>query len=215
MKKSLVLLLATSMLLHAESVDEALVGFDDASASAGQEAVRSSQGDAVDDVLGGFDDASTDLGQDDTDSAEEKVDSGEKKRVLLGGDLTGSLSELFAFSYLGEKPHNALTVAKTTLYLDYEHKFANGWKFKTNAKAYYDLVYDLRDGPYTEEEKSAYRSEVRLYDAYLEGSLRDDLDFKIGRQVVVWGRSDTIRITDVLNPLDNRRPALVDIEDLR
>jgi hypothetical protein len=33
--------------------------------------------------------------------------------------------------------------------------------------------------------------------------------------VVVWGRSDTIRVTDVLNPLDNRRPAMVDIEDLR
>ena len=45
--------------------------------------------------------------------------------------------------------------------------------------------------------------------------MREDLDFKVGRQVVVWGRSDTIRITDVLNPLDNRRPALVDIEDLR
>ena len=33
--------------------------------------------------------------------------------------------------------------------------------------------------------------------------------------MVVWGRSDTIRITDVLNPLDNRRPGIVDIEDLR
>jgi len=215
MKKSFVLLLATSMLMHAESVDEALEGFDDTSVNVTQEAVSSSQGDAVDDALGGFDDVSTDSRQSNTDSAEEKADAEEKKSVLFGSDLTGSLSELVAFSYHGEKPHNALTVAKTTLYLDYEHKFANGWKFKTNAKAYYDLVYDLRDGPYTEEEKDAYRSEVRLYDAYLEGSLRDDLDFKIGRQVVVWGRSDTIRITDVLNPLDNRRPALVDIEDLR
>jgi len=33
--------------------------------------------------------------------------------------------------------------------------------------------------------------------------------------VVVWGRSDTIRVTDVLNPIDNRRPGMVDIEDLR
>ena len=38
---------------------------------------------------------------------------------------------------------------------------------------------------------------------------------KIGRQIVVWGKSDSIRITDVINPLDNRLPGMTDIEDLR
>jgi hypothetical protein len=42
-----------------------------------------------------------------------------------------------------------------------------------------------------------------------------NLDFKIGRQIVVWGKSDSIRITDVLNPLDNRTPGLIDIKNLR
>ena len=32
---------------------------------------------------------------------------------------------------------------------------------------------------------------------------------------MVWGKSDNLRVTDVLNPLDNREPGLVDIEDLR
>jgi hypothetical protein len=32
---------------------------------------------------------------------------------------------------------------------------------------------------------------------------------------VVWGNSDNIRVTDVLNPLDMREPGLTDIEDLR
>jgi hypothetical protein len=41
------------------------------------------------------------------------------------------------------------------------------------------------------------------------------MDLKAGRQIVVWGRSDNIRITDVLNPLDLRWPGLVDIEKLR
>ncbi len=41
------------------------------------------------------------------------------------------------------------------------------------------------------------------------------MDLKIGRQITVWGKSDNIRITDVINPLDNREPGMVDIEDLR
>jgi hypothetical protein len=68
---------------------------------------------------------------------------------------------------------------------------------------------------FSQPELDALESEVELFDAYIQGSLLDNLDFKIGRQVVVWGRSDTVRITDVLNPLDSRRPGMVDIEDLR
>ena len=45
------------------------------------------------------------------------------------------------------------------------------------------------------------QSEVELYDAYVEGSITDSLDMKLGRQVVIWGRSDTLRVTDILNPL--------------
>ena len=50
---------------------------------------------------------------------------------------------------------------------------------------------------------------------YIQGSLTKSLDVKIGRQIVVWGKSDNIRVTDVLNPLDIREPGLTDIEDLR
>ncbi len=41
------------------------------------------------------------------------------------------------------------------------------------------------------------------------------LDLKFGRQIVIWGKPDSIRITDIINPLDNRNPGIVDIEDLR
>jgi hypothetical protein len=100
--------------------------------------------------------------------------------------------------------------------LDYEHKFENGFKFKANAKAYYDAIYDIKGSEkFSQDELNELRSEVELFDAYLEGSLADNFDMKLGRQVVVWGRSDTIRVTDILNPLDNRRPGMVDIEDLR
>ena len=47
------------------------------------------------------------------------------------------------------------------------------------------------------------------------GVCSQDLDLKFGRQIVVWGKADNIRVVDVLNPLDYRELGLVDIEDLR
>ena len=56
---------------------------------------------------------------------------------------------------------------------------------------------------------------MRLNEAYLQADLSAKLDLKIGRQIVVWGKSDNIRVTDILNPLDLRWPGLVDIRFLR
>ncbi len=131
-------------------------------------------------------------------------------------DFTGKLTEEATISYRDKSPHNNLSSLKSSLFLDYEHKFNNGFKIKTNAKAYYDSIYAIRGrDKYSKDELDEFESDIELFDAYIEGSLTDKLDIKFGRQVVVWGRSDTIRITDVLNPLDNRRPGMVDIEDLR
>ena len=41
------------------------------------------------------------------------------------------------------------------------------------------------------------------------------LDVKAGRQIVVWGKLDNLRVTDILNPLDLRVFGATDIEDLR
>ncbi len=130
--------------------------------------------------------------------------------------LTGTLTEEVNYAIDEKSPHNSFNSLKSSLFMDYEHKFNNGFKFKTNIKGYYNSIYRLRDRDrYSKDEIDELESEIELYDCYIEGSLTDKLDFKFGRQVVVWGRSDTIRVADVLNPLDNRKPAMVDIEDLR
>lgn len=186
-----------SSLLYAESADEMLEGFDDVPAVTQAES-KPSEADAL---MDGFDDENTSVVE-------------ENSPQFIKG-LSGELTQQLAYSYNGTKPHNDLTSVKSSFFLDYEHKFENGWRVKTNAKAYYDAIYDLSDRQYSQDELSKRRSDVMLFDAYVQGSIIDKLDMKLGRQVVVWGRSDTIRITDILNPLDNRRPGLVDIEDLR
>jgi hypothetical protein len=157
----------------------------------------------LDDALDGFDDEPVEVKK-------------EIKKSSSFNGFTGKLTQQVAYSYSDDSPHDNISSFKTSLLLDYEHKFDNGYKLKMNGKAYYDAIYDIRGKEkYSSDELHALRDEVELFDAYIEGSLTDNLDMKLGHQVVVWGRSDTIRITDVLNPLDNRRPGMVDIEDLR
>ena len=60
-----------------------------------------------------------------------------------------------------------------------------------------------------------YEWDADVGELWVEGPLLPSLDVKIGRQVVNWGRSDTLRVLDVLNPIDNREPGLLDLVDLR
>ena len=92
-----------------------------------------------------------------------------------------------------------------------DYKFENGAKLSANIKSYYDFVYQLENL----SAPNGYKSEIELNELNIELEILPNLDFKIGRQVVVWGKSDSIRITDILNPLDNRKPGLVDIKNLR
>lgn len=205
--------------VQAEEVD--LSGFDDEPAAVSQEVTSVEDG-----LMDGFDDAPVETieekqsmgdeildGFEDTPSVSTEVE--EEKTDILPG-LTGKLTEQVAYSLYDDKPHDNISSLKSSLFLDYEHKFENGFKFKINARAYYDAIYAIKGrGDFSQDELHELESEVELFDAYIEGSITDNFDIKLGRQVVVWGRSDTIRVTDILNPLDNRRPGMVDIEDLR
>lgn len=185
---------------QANELDDALDGFDDAPVSTIEEKVSTDD----DALLDGFDD---------TPVVNSKA---EVETSTFAPGLTGKLTEQVAYSLYNDKPHDNISSLKSTLFLDYEYKFENGFKFKANAQAYYDAIYDIKGSEkFSQDELDELRSYVMLFDAYIEGSISDNFDMKLGRQVVVWGRSDTIRVTDILNPLDNRRPGIVDIEDLR
>lgn len=90
------------------------------------------------------------------------------------------------------------------------------WRGRVAGDAFYDAAYALRGREhYTKEMLDVYESELRLGETWVRGNLCPVLDIQIGRQIVVWGKSDNIRVTDVINPLDLREPGMTDIEDLR
>ncbi|WP_304545520.1 DUF1302 family protein [Sulfurimonas microaerophilic] len=140
----------------------------------------------------------------------------ESRFSLSDYGIEGKFKQEFAYSYQNDAPHDRFSSLRTSLFLEYNRDLWKSFKFKINGNGFYDLSYKMKgEEEFTKEELNALQSEVELFDAYIQGSITDDLDIKLGRQVIVWGKSDTIRVVDVLNPLDNRRPGMVDIEDLR
>lgn len=112
-----------------------------------------------------------------------------------------------------QNPIKNLSSAKVLLDLFYDDKIKQH-KTYLNLKGYYDFIYSGNLGNYSKT-PDGYEREINLNEAYISGSFSPQLDYKIGRQIVVWGKSDSIRITDILNPLDNRIPGMVDIKNLR
>ncbi|MEA3229264.1 MAG: DUF1302 family protein, partial [Campylobacterota bacterium] len=134
----------------------------------------------------------------------------------FGGDVAFKTSVGYKKHKVDGVEYQGFNQLQISLALDMEYKISDNWKFKMSGDAYYDAIYDLRSKTtFNDDVLDTYETELVLKDAYFEGTITDSLDTKIGHQIVVWGKSDSIRITDVINPLDNRQPGMTDIEDLR
>lgn len=55
---------------------------------------------------------------------------------------------------------------------------------------------------------------IELREAFLQHTT-DNWDFKVGRQIVIWGVADGLRITDVVSPLDYTEFLARDYDDIR
>lgn len=134
----------------------------------------------------------------------------------LGGNIAFKTSVGYIKHEVDGSDYTGFNQAQSALYLQFDGKLSDDWKLRISGDAFYDAIYDLRSNEdYRDEVLDDYRTQLRLDDTYIQGRVTSDLDLKAGRQVVVWGKSDNIRITDVINPLDNRLPGMTDIEDLR
>lgn len=57
-------------------------------------------------------------------------------------------------------------------------------------------------------------ADLELREFYLDNTL-GDVDLRLGKQQVVWGQADGLRVLDVLNPMDYREFILPDTDDRR
>ncbi len=172
----------------------------------------------VDDILGGFDDeesgddAEPDKGIDDpTDEPTERI-----------WDLTGAINLASSYAYNADHPapgqpdYRGLTRLQAELSLQLDLDLPGGWQSRIAGRGYRDYFYAVEGrSDFSNEVLDAHERENEFQEIWLRGALSENLDLKFGRQIVNWGRSDNLRVIDVLNPVDRREPGLVDIEDLR
>ncbi len=116
----------------------------------------------------------------------------------------------------GETDHRGLSRLRSAFEFELKVDIADSWRGYVETSLSHDFVYQIqgRSG-YTHAQLDSQESEAVLGEAWIQGSLTRSLDLKLGRQLVVWGKSDNLRVTDVLNPMDQRELGLVDIEGLR
>jgi hypothetical protein len=175
-----------------------------------QEPVTTSADQELEGILDGFDEESPE----ESSAAEEAPAS----PIDLGGLLRLGSSYGFAHDTPGpgEGDWRGLSRFRPELYLEATTHLGGSWQLFASGRAAYDLAYTIngRDD-YTEQVLDRHEQEVELTDTYLSGRLGQRVDIKLGRQIVVWGTSENLRVTDILNPLDLREPGITDIEELR
>ncbi len=132
--------------------------------------------------------------------------------------LSGLISEDFFYS-----PKNHVTPAgyriyglrslKTRLALTMESKLSDNNFLKVNGWAFYDYAYRKKGLElFSAEVVDEYEKEFELGETYLRVKLTDSFDITFGRQIIIWGKSDFFRVTDLWNPNDTREPGLSDFE---
>ena len=169
----------------------------------------------LDDILGGFEELET-------------TEPTETESITPPSDweLSGSVSFSAAYDYTqdepdaGESDKRGLSRARPKLSLklkgDLSDTFDRPVRFLGEVTAAHELVYHLKGrGDYNDTVKGSFEKDVNLGELYLSGEVVQDLELTVGRQIIVWGTSDNLRVVDLINPLDRRELGMVDIEDIR
>ena len=161
-----------------------------------------------DTLLKGFDDEPME------ETRPQSTPTAPESSLSITGEL--SLTSIINVSADAVRPWRGVTMLRPELELTLEKRFSDKWQGKISTRSFFDAIYELRGGDeFTSQVRNEYEEEFEFEDVYIQGRLTDQLDTKIGRQIVVWGAFDNIRVTDLLNPLDQRVPGLTDIDDLR
>ncbi len=142
-------------------------------------------------------------------------------------DLSGYLKHETAYRF---REPRSITKLRNIAFLNAKYPFSSRYKLNFSGWAYYDLAYDLfdydtiaarlernSDEPLAfivnlAREKDSPVAEIR--ELYLDAFL-GDVDVRLGKQFIVWGVLEGVRITDEINPMDFREMILPELLDYR
>jgi len=133
-------------------------------------------------------------------------------------ELAGYLKNETAFGFQRDN-NDGLQKFKNVFDLKGNYKLNDSVEFYTDINYWYDAVYDI-DDRYDSIPKKDRSVLVTPEDKYILKELymdvlTDSVDLRLGKQYVVWGTTDGVRILDLVNPLDLREWTLKEFSDLR
>lgn len=124
----------------------------------------------------------------------------------------------------------SITKIRNIAYLNAQYPFGNNVDFNFAGWAYYDLAYDLfnydtiaarlernSEEPLAFVENLAQEKDspvAAIRELYFDVAY-DNLDLRVGKQYVIWGVMEGVRIVDEVNPMDFRELILPDLIDYR
>jgi hypothetical protein len=171
------------------------------------------------DILTDFEDQMTEEQMETGDVALANGDAESQERFMR---VSGWLQQRAVYNYdypdpqPGETDHRGLSSLRAEFAPAVAFRFSNGWKARFSGRLRYEPIFALKGrDDFTPAYLDDSETEAELWDAFIEGSPLQGLSIKVGRQIVVWGTSESLRVTDVLNPLDYREPGMTDIENMR
>jgi len=105
---------------------------------------------------------------------------------------------------------------------EFNANFDNGWQLKSRARLRTEAIDGLQINDVSRDTYSAYSRPAELHDGielelrefYLQGAIGDSY-LTIGKQQVVWGKSDGIKVLDIVNPQSFREFILDDFDSSR
>ncbi len=146
------------------------------------------------------------------DVAEENLASSEPERMLWEPFVDEShFTARHALAYRMEEPQEAVA-NRSSLRVQWERLVASKHFFRFDGKVAYDFVYDTHDYPNITGRRYRFVDNVReFYWQWNAGST----SFKVGKQIVVWGKADGAEVTDVISPRDLTEAVFGPVEDSR
>ena len=128
--------------------------------------------------------------------------------------LHGAVKNETAYFVSGEQRFDKI---QNRIDLKPEVSLGEGWEFRGRYLGWYDAASDVESANQTDftkaiQDEYRYTSEVK--EAYLLYGA-DDFDLRLGQQQVVWGKTDGLRLLDIVNPLNMQEFMMDDFLDSR
>ena len=185
------------------------------SADTGAAAADDAAAPDLDDLLEQFD-------ADDASPVPDRAETAPSPPPAMNHSISGKFSLSTAYNVAhappppGQTDWRGLSRLRSLLAVEVDVDPSDVLSIHASGYGFYDAAYAINGrNNYTPQVLDTYEEELELTETYALLSPVPNIDLRFGRQILVWGTSDNLRVTDVLNPLDLREPGLTDLEYLR